>query len=102
MYRWSCVAILITFIVSRRGIFAVETKTVSKPRLRDGKAGYRVVFDGRFLRFPHRSDGSAVGQTEHQAKRLSNFLSQAIGERVSAEGILALPDGWWRGKPDPR
>ena len=80
-------------IVSRCGIFAVETKTVSKPRLRDGKAGYRVIFDGRFLRFPHRSDGSAVGQAEHQAKRLANFLSQAIGERVSAEGILALP-GW--------
>jgi hypothetical protein len=41
----------------------------------------------------HRSDDSAAGQAEHQAKRLSNFLSQAIGERVSAEGILALP-GW--------
>jgi hypothetical protein len=80
-------------IVSPSGIFAVETKTVSKPRLQDGKAAYRLIFDGRFLRFPHRSDGSAVEQAEHQAKLLANFLSQAIGERVSAEGVLALP-GW--------
>jgi hypothetical protein len=80
-------------IVSRYGIFAVETKTVSKPRMRDGKAGYRVIFDGRFLRFPHRSDDFAVGQAEHQGKRLANSLSQAIGERVSVEGILTLP-GW--------
>jgi hypothetical protein len=80
-------------IVSPSGIFAVETKTVSKPRFQDGKTGYRVIFDGRLLRFPHRSDGSALGQAEHQAKRLANFLSQAIGERVSAEGILTLP-GW--------
>lgn len=80
-------------IVSRCGIFAVETKTVSKPRLRDGKAGYRVIFDGTCLRFPHRLDVSSAGQAEHQAKRLSSFLSEAIGERVSAEAILALP-GW--------
>jgi len=80
-------------IVSRYGIFAVETKTVSKPRTRDRKAGYRVIFDGRFLRFPHRSDDSAVGQAEHQSKRLAIFLSQAIGERVSVEAILTLP-GW--------
>ena len=80
-------------IVSRYGIFAVETKTVSKPRMRDRKVGYRVIFDGRFLIFPHRSDDSAVRQAEHQSKRLANFLSQAIGERVLVKGILALP-GW--------
>jgi Nuclease-related domain len=68
-------------IVSPSGIFAVETKTVSKPRFRNGKTGYRVIFDGRLLRFPHRSDGAALGQAEDQAKRLADFLSRAIGER---------------------
>ncbi len=81
-------------VISRRGVFAVETKGYTKRSDIRGKAGARVVFDGSSLAFPHWKSAEPLEQAERQAQWLSKWLSSATGDRVSALPVLALP-GWF-------
>lgn len=81
-------------VVSRQGVFAVETKGYRKPIRDGGLEDAKVSYDGKVLVFPDWADLRPLAQAERQARWLSDWLSQATGERVDALPVLALP-GWY-------
>lgn len=81
-------------VVGPAGVFAIETKGRSKPINLDGKAEWTVEYDGNALRFPGWVEMEPLAQAQRQAKWLQDWLTKAVGEKVSAKPILALP-GWY-------
>jgi hypothetical protein len=81
-------------VVSRQGVFCVETKGYTKPLGLSGAAAARVEFDGHTLRFPDFQTSKPVEQAARQAQWLSQWLSSALGSPISAIPVLALP-GWY-------
>lgn len=81
-------------VISTQGVFAVETKGYTKPADVTGRAGATVVFDGRALKFPTWTTQEPLAQAERQAQWLGKWLSSAVGERIQATPVLALP-GWF-------
>jgi len=84
-------------IVSRFGVFAIETKA---PSQRGRKP--HVRFDGRHLEIDGigRRD-EMVDQAEAQARWLRELLSNETGKPVAVQAVLTFP-GWWvdvDGKP---
>jgi hypothetical protein len=80
-------------LVGRQGVFVVETKTRRKPVNGAGGKQYRVEFDGYRLHWPWGKDDYGVQQALNNARTVSEWLSKAVGEPVSATPILTLP-GW--------
>lgn len=81
-------------VISRRGVFAVETKGYRKPIRDGGSADATVLYDGKVLRFPDWADSKPLAQAERQARWLADWLSRATGERIEVMPVLALP-GWY-------
>jgi hypothetical protein len=81
-------------VVSRQGIFAVETKGFTKPNRQAGKADATVVFDGKLLKFPTWSSCEPLEQAGRQSEWLGQWLSAATGSPLTALPVLALP-GWY-------
>ena len=75
-------------LVGPTGVYAVETKTRRK-REEPGREAHVVIFDGSALHFPHGGGGAAerkcLEQARHQASRLSDLLSKAVGEPVAVQ-----------------
>jgi hypothetical protein len=76
------------------GLYAVETKTRSKPARGRGVEDSRVVYDGKALLFPGWRETKPLEQAVRQAEWLSKWLTSALGEPVTAQPAVALP-GWW-------
>lgn len=76
------------------GLFAIETKGRFKPDMGRGKFDATVTFDGKVLRFPDWEDRKFLEQARRQAVWLKGWTSSAIGEKVEARPVLALP-GWF-------
>lgn len=81
-------------VISRRGVFAVETKGYIKAGDESARAAATVVFDGRSLAFPRWTTAKPIEQAERQAKWLSDWLASATGEPVGVLPVVALP-GWF-------
>lgn len=81
-------------VIGPRAVYAVETKSVRKPRATDAKDHFKVVYDGKSLRFPDFTNTKKLHQTKRQAEWLSAHLRQALGRSVPVIPALALP-GWW-------
>lgn len=81
-------------VVSRGGVFAVETKGRPKPKDMEGREAAMVRFDGRALAFPKWTETKPIEQAERQARWLQDWLSKAVGEPVYVTGAVALP-GWF-------
>ena len=81
-------------VVGSKGVFAIETKARSKPKLGRGKEDATVEYTGRVLHFPKWTDTQIIEQAERQADWLSEWIGSAIGEPVAARAIVALP-GWF-------
>ncbi len=81
-------------VVGQSGVFAVETKARRKPILGDGRAEAEVIYDGHCLKFPKWTENKPIEQAIIQAKWLSNYLSNAVGEKIDAKPVVALP-GWF-------
>lgn len=81
-------------VISRRGIFAVETKGYTKPGSQRGKPGATVVFDGTSLAFPHWTTREPLEQAARQAQWLSRWMNSATGDAHSVLPVVALP-GWY-------
>ena len=81
-------------VIGPRAVYAVETKSVRKPRATDANDHFKVVYDGHSLRFPDFTNIKKLHQTKRQAEWLSAYLRQAIGRSVPVIPALALP-GWW-------
>ncbi|MHB0976461.1 MAG: nuclease-related domain-containing protein [Candidatus Aquicultorales bacterium] len=80
-------------VVGPAGVFAVETKMKKKPLRDDGKSGHRVVYDGKYLKFPGWTEKEDLEQTARQAKWLGRWIQGSTQEKVVVKPMLALP-GW--------
>lgn len=81
-------------VIGPRAVYAVETKSVRKPRAEDSKHHFKVTYDGQWLHFPDFRDAKRVEQTKRQADWLARYLKQATSRSVPVIPALALP-GWW-------
>lgn len=81
-------------VLTRGGVYAVETKGRMKPDKGGGKKDATVEFNGEALSFPNWRDIQALEQARRQAKWLAKWTSSAIGEPVGVRPVVALP-GWW-------
>ena len=81
-------------VVGASGVFTVETKGRSKPLQKDGKAEFKVKFDGAQLTFPTWTETEAITQARRQAISLQKWLSSAVDEAVEVKPVLAIP-GWY-------
>jgi hypothetical protein len=76
-------------VVGAPGLFVVETKGRSKP-LEESE----VTFDGERLQFPGWREVTPVRQVQASTRWLEGWISSAIGEKVRATSVLAIP-GWY-------
>lgn len=81
-------------VITRGGVFAVETKSRLKPDRGGGAEDAKVTLESDALRFPDWLEKSMLEQARWQAKWLSRWLSTAVGAQVEAKPVLALP-GWY-------
>jgi hypothetical protein len=88
-------------VVGPDAVYAVETKTRSKPRAKSNENNFKVISDGRTLQFPSYTGSEFLDQAERQAKWLQGWLIKAVGDPVTVKPIVLLP-GWYveRKKPD--
>ena len=87
-------------VVGSPGVFAIETKARSKSRAKGGADAYKVIYDGKTMRFPDYEDRAALEQSMRQAKWLRRWLSSAVGDPVTVHPIVALP-GWFVERTSP-
>ena len=81
-------------LVGTGGVFAVETKGRSKPRL-NGQKMYEITYRDGILYFPHPyKDKKITKQAKYQSKAASDWLTQAIGQDVPVHPVVVLP-GWY-------
>lgn len=78
-------------LVGPGGVFAVETKTISKPRR--GRA--EVRYDGqRVLLNGHAPDRDPIAQARASADHVRDLLQRMTGRTVHVRPVVLYP-GWW-------
>jgi hypothetical protein len=78
-------------LVGPQGIFAVETKTISKP----ARGEARIEFDGgQILVGGFEPDRNPIVQAKAQADWLRNLIAETSGRNVIVRPIVTYP-GWW-------
>lgn len=82
-------------VIAPSGIYAIETKSVRKPR-EDAEAGKpaTVRWGGDTLIFPDFQTKTPIDQARRQAQWLSKFLRETIATEVTVKPCVALP-GWF-------
>jgi hypothetical protein len=84
-------------VCSRRGIYAIETKTRSKP----ARGNSTVVFDGKkILVDGFEPERDPVGQASALAKWLEETLLASTGKRFAVKPVVVFP-GWYV-EPNPK
>lgn len=88
-------------VVGPDAVYAIETKTRSKPKIKGNGTNYKVISDGRILQFPSYTGSEFLDQAERQARWLQGWLTRAVGDPVMVKPIVLLP-GWYveRKKPN--
>ncbi len=81
-------------VITRGGIFAVETKPRLKPPAGQGAEAVKVIYDGKCLKFPGWTETAPIEQARRQADWLARHLQAETGERLPVFPVLALP-GWF-------
>lgn len=80
-------------VIGPVGVLTVETKAGAIDTARQRKGNAIVNYDGRMLHFPKNSDYQTIDHAKDQAAWLSEWLSEAVGDPISARAIVAIP-GW--------
>ena len=78
-------------LVGEQGIFAVETKTFSKPARGEAKITYS---DGALLANGHKIERNPIVQARAAAKWLARMLQESTGRTLKAHPVVLFP-GWW-------
>jgi hypothetical protein len=81
-------------VITRRAVYAVETKSFRKPRGSTDDSHYKVSFDGEALHFPDWSDNAPIVQARRQAQWLARYLRESLARDVPVVPAVALP-GWF-------
>lgn len=77
-------------VVSRSGVFSVETKALSKEN-ESGSHKAIIDFTKNIIRFSDRNWLLPLDQLEMNCRWLSQYLTKSTGIEVNAESMLALP-----------
>jgi hypothetical protein len=78
-------------VVHQSGVYAIETKTYSKPNRGEAK----VFFDGQSVRIPGRElERDPVRQARAQAKWLQELIVETTGKKVPVRPVVVFP-GWY-------
>jgi hypothetical protein len=78
-------------VVHQSGVYAIETKTYSKPDRGEAK----ILFDGQSVRIPGRElERDPVRQARAQAKWLQELILENSGKRVPVRPVVVFP-GWF-------
>lgn len=84
-------------VVSAHGIYAVETKTLSKPW-----PNAKIVVDGDSLSVAGRvPDRNPIDQVTAASRWLENELKKSTGKRFFVRGVVVFP-GWFVEQRSPR
>ena len=83
-------------IISRRGVFVVETRVLAKPwpKAKVYVEGRKLLVAGKHLEHDPRTGAAAA------ARWIEAFLKKSTGKRFTARGIVAFP-GWYVQQNDP-
>ncbi|PLX85595.1 MAG: hypothetical protein C0617_03615 [Desulfuromonas sp.] len=77
-------------IIGPKGLFNVETKTVSKPRCEA-----KIVYDGEEVRIlGARPDRNPIVQAKAQSNWLKGFLIEETARMVAVQSVVLYP-GWF-------
>lgn len=81
-------------VIGEGGLFAIETKTRRKGGTHGPESDDVVYFDGQALHWPRcKDDHQGLDQAENNARTLTKWLQDEIGEHVPATPLLVIP-GW--------
>lgn len=80
-------------VVSRSGVYTINTKMRGKPDALKN-ADVTVDYTAGMLRFPDADFPIPISGPETEARWLSRELSEATGENIQVEPMLAFP-GWY-------
>ena len=80
-------------IVSKAGIFTVETKAVSMPTHAMGVNDAKVIVKDGELVFPHCTTSEPIEQAKRHASQVREFLFKKTGVKYPVFPIIATP-GW--------
>jgi hypothetical protein len=81
-------------VVAPSGVYCVETKCSRKRKALPNRKEHEIVFDGEQLLYPHNTNSFGVDQTRRNSAQLAQWLSSAVGEKITVKGILTFP-GWY-------
>ena len=81
-------------IVSKAGIFAVETKTFRKPVNDKGTKEAKVFVKNGSLVFPHFTTSKPIEQAKRHSEYVKKFLLEETGYNYPVYAVVALP-GWY-------
>lgn len=82
-------------VVGPGGLFAIETKTRSKPAIKVGdRSPNIVVFDGTALEYPWGREDFGIRDARERSQHLSQWLSKSLQTVCAFRPVLALP-GWF-------
>jgi hypothetical protein len=82
-------------VIAPGGVFAFETKAVSKPASETtNRAEWKVTYDGKSLAFPHREDSAALEQARRHAKYLHGHIKKKLGIHAVVTPVVSIP-GWF-------
>jgi hypothetical protein len=78
-------------VISEHGIFAIETKTYSKP----SKGNLKITYDGRTLKLGSLDIGDkAITQARSEATWLRGILKESTGKDFKIQPVIVFP-GWY-------
>jgi len=81
-------------IVSKGGIFTVETKTFRKPVNKDGAKEAQAIVKGQDIVFPNYKTDQPIKQAKRHAEHVNKFLFNRTGVKYPVWPVVALP-GWY-------
>lgn len=81
-------------VVSKGGIYCIETKSVRKPHDEKGKKEVRVKVADNSIIFPHMRTKEPVTQAQTHVEHLSKHLLNKTGVEFPVFPVIALP-GWY-------
>lgn len=79
-------------VIGTHAVYMVETKSRMKPGT--GQRNAHVGYDGKRLHFPDHVTHRPLDQARHEARWLTKYLHEAVGESVRVLPVVALP-GWY-------
>ena len=81
-------------IVSKSGVFTVETKTIRKPVNDKGTKEAKVFVKNGSLVFPHFTTSKPIEQAKRHSEYVKKYLLEETGEDHPVFSVVALP-GWF-------